>query len=195
MSVYFVKPIGDSTMIKVGHTANLDARMAAIAGEFEGGVEVLALCDGGPETERAIHAALSDTRIEGEWFAPSDTMDALISSYAGSVKGRRVWGRPSAARDDRADAINEDWALARRELAKLMSRSGSPKTGISIRYAFRVLSEMNPLWTSRRVRAIWECKARRIDLFEYRNLLMANADNADLAEWVAPEIKETDDDQ
>lgn len=174
MPVYFIQRIADTSRIKVGTTDNLDQRLTALGSEYEGGIELLAQCEGGRDTEAAFHAMLSDDWIEGEWFRRSELLDRIIAKFSSEVSGRRVWGRIQVIENMGASAIDTDRRLARDHLEKLMVRLGVTRHAIAQARCFEVLHEINPLWSRRRVRAIWEGATRRIDHYEMRDLKRAN---------------------
>lgn len=175
MTVYFVCSVGDPSMVKIGVTDHLDSRMSALGREFEAGIELLACCEGGREAEAIFHSIFRDAWIEGEWFRRSEQLQRTIANYASGVTGRRIWGRLRAVETAGACPHQRDREIVYDELHKLLGRFGVSTLGVSHRKALSVLQSINPAWTHRRVRAIWERGARRIDLFEYRDLQTANA--------------------
>lgn len=170
MTVYFICAVGRPEMVKIGYTTGLPARMQNISAEFEGGIELLAHCDGGPETERAFHAMLADSRVEGEWFRRSERLDEIITTFKSNVAGKRIWSRLRAVAELGTSPIDADKQIAFDLLQQLMSKFGAVHFGVAQGKAFDELHAINPLWTRRRVRAIWEKKTRRIDHFEIRDI-------------------------
>lgn len=170
MTVYFVCAVDRPEMVKVGYTTELPARLQHISAEFENGIELLATCDGGIETERAFHAMLAESRGEGEWFKRTERLDEIIETFKSNVSGKRIWSRLRAVAAMGTSPIDADKQIAFDLLQQLMSRFGAVHFGIAQGKAFDELHSINPLWTRRRVRAIWEKKTRRIDLFEIRDL-------------------------
>lgn len=73
--VYFVRC---GARIKVGYTNNLDVRLRAIASQQFEPIIVIGSVAGGRDLELAIHAALADYRIKGEWFYEAEVVNALI---------------------------------------------------------------------------------------------------------------------
>lgn len=178
MTVYFIMRVGLPDLIKIGQSDDLDRRLQQIAGGLEGGIELLAQCDGGAETERVFHTLLQADRAEGEWFVRSPKVNELIDTFKDGVRGRRIWGRLRAVDTVAISSLEEDRRLARHMLETLMGRFGAIQFGIAQEKAFALLAERNPLWTRRRVRAIWERRAHRIDHYEIRDLQGAISDEA-----------------
>lgn len=173
MTIYFIRPIADKSKVKVGHTTDLQKRLQCLSCEFDGGVELIGQCDGGVEVERAFHAIFEEYRIEGEWFRWTNAVAAVVEPFERNVSGKRIWSRIRAVEATGATAIDDDKTIARDLLQQLMSFYGAIHFGIALRKAYDELAAINPLWTSRRVRAIWERQARRIDHFEIRDLSAA----------------------
>ncbi len=80
--VYFIRanPSGNTKIGFVrGATAESVAnRLATLqVANFEE-LEVVVAVPGGHERERYFHSLLEESRVRGEWFAPSDELDALV---------------------------------------------------------------------------------------------------------------------
>ncbi|MGA5823717.1 GIY-YIG nuclease family protein [Kitasatospora sp. NPDC094028] len=58
--------------VKIGHTSDLQRRLAALQCGSPVRLETLATFVGGQELETALHLLLTDHRIEGEWFDLAD---------------------------------------------------------------------------------------------------------------------------
>jgi hypothetical protein len=170
MTVYFLKVIGDDSKVKIGYTADLYARLQAISSQFEHGIELLAICEGDVNTERAFHFMFEESRLGGEWFQRSSAIDNAISVFAPNLTGKRIWARLKPSELGKISPIDEDRELAYELLSELMGKFGAIPFGIAQTKAFEELKSLNSLWTHRRVRAIWERKARRIDHFEIKDL-------------------------
>lgn len=63
---------------KVGITKNIKERMSVLRTQISHGLEVIAQAPGCGRDEYTIHQKLKHTKIIGEWFAPSDELDAVI---------------------------------------------------------------------------------------------------------------------
>lgn len=74
--VYFVE--GPGGAIKIGHTAALSERLSRVQMGSPTPLRVLCAIPGGPRMERALHVALNDYRMEGEWFRPALPVLALV---------------------------------------------------------------------------------------------------------------------
>lgn len=186
MTVYFVCPAGNPNLVKIGHTKDLEQRLAVLGGAHEGGIELLAQCEGAVDAEAVFHNMFIADRIEGEWFVRTDLLENIIDALSVNVTGRRTFGARKPV------VFSGDREIAKRLLTDLLSEE---RAGISLsaarERAFQKLHEINPIWTRRRVRAIWDGEASRIDFFEVRDLMTAtNPDKAaDWAEWICPEIR------
>lgn len=165
MAVYFLR-YGET--IKIGVAEDVESRVLHISASFPG-LELVAQCDGGADVERALHRIFEPARIEGEWFKSTPFLETVIDTFESGVSGRRVFGEQASR------AATEDQEIARNLLLILMEKQ-SGGTLTKIEAAFQVLSKRNPIWTRRRVRAIWNFEAKRIDLFEVRDLTAATGD-------------------
>lgn len=173
MTVYFLKVIGDDSKVKIGHSADLTARLQAISCQFESGVELLAICEGDVDTERAFHFMFENSRLDGEWFQRSEAIDNAISAFAPNMTGRRIWAKVRPVGTGLKSPTDQDRDLAYDLISELMGKFGAIPFGIAQTKAFEDLNALNPLWTHRRVRAIWERVARRIDHYEIKDLKAA----------------------
>lgn len=174
MTVYFIAQVDNPAVVKVGTTEALDIRLQSIASSY-GQIELLAVCDGGLDVEAVFHAMFSDSWVEGEWFRRTELMDAVIAKFETGVSGRRIWGRAKVLEDIDVSPLDTDKKLAKDLLKQLMGLLGFGSTGELLNQAFQILVEVNPVWSHRRVRAIWNTEASRIDHFEIRDLNTALA--------------------
>jgi len=175
VSVYFVKPVGDDTRVKIGHTDNLEQRLNGVASEVAGGIELIAFVAGTVETEKAFHAICTDAWLEGEWYRLNHhTVQSLVQTFKDGVSGKRIWGRLRVVDVLPTSALDEDRNIARSQLKRLVDRFGQQPVGNALSMAFEILSSINPMWTRRRVRTIWESRAKRVDHYEFRDLVKAN---------------------
>lgn len=173
MTVYFVAPVGDTTKVKIGVTSDLQTRLQSISAEFADGIELIAQCEGGVETERAFHSMLDAHRLEGEWFIRAPEVEVVISAFRQHVTGKRIWSRLRSVEKMDASPLGEDREIALGLMRQLMGKYGAIPFGVAQRRAFDDLAAINPMWTCRRVRAIWEKSAKRIDHYEIRDLTKA----------------------
>lgn len=173
MTVYFITAERFGDLVKIGHTSDLNTRMAAIAHRFQCPIELLAMCEGGADVENAFHAVFAESLVENEWFSRTKILDTLINRFAGSVTGKRFWGRKKVS--DNTDMRHErsDVDIVRGMMADLMANVGGTTVAESLLLSFDILNGLNPAWTLRRVRAIWNSEVNRVDLYEYRDLLEA----------------------
>lgn len=87
MTVYFVSPRVDPSTVKIGVTANLSKRQAALGGGVPGGVTVLATLPGGQDVESFLHEKFAAYRLNGEWFQRSDEVRDFINDVLNGKKG------------------------------------------------------------------------------------------------------------
>lgn len=199
MSVYFCRPIDRTDMLKIGTTEDIDARLTALASQV-GPIELLAVCDGGTEVDGTFHRMFAESWLEGEWYRESDLLLSVVQKFAKNVSGKRVWGRTRAIEAMDRSPIEEDKAIARDLLKRIMDSFGAESFGILLDRAYEQIHAVNPAWTRRRVRAIWHSETSRIDHFEIRDLQAVLTDigamprgqvrekAAKLAEWICPEL-------
>lgn len=172
MKVYFARAVGGQ-LVKIGFSEDVARRMRNLALSFEDGIEVLATCDGGREVEAAYHRVLANWRHEGEWFHPNECLDAIVAELSKGV-APVVFPRRKRTEVEGESPIDADRRMAKAILGRLLSREPAGTTiSMAIERAYETLVEINPLWTRRRVRSIWEAASRRIEFYEIRDLLEA----------------------
>jgi hypothetical protein len=88
--IYF---IAADNCIKIGTTKNLRARVASLRTSSAGEIEVIGTIDGGFEIERAIHFAVREHHLRGEWFADCEQLRAWIKNLI--ERGPEAMGVPS----------------------------------------------------------------------------------------------------
>lgn len=192
MTVYFACRPSAPQLVKIGHSDDVEHRMLELMSAYEDGIELLAQCEGGLGTEAGFHKIFSHVRAEGEWFAKTSLLADLIDALSGNVKGRRTFQRTKAS--GAGSRSEEDQIIASNLLMKVVALLAPERpVGIQQETAFTALHAVNPMWSRRRVRAVWEHTARRIELYEIRDLidlLPVGNRRADWAEALAPELKE-----
>ena len=69
-SVYFVRAGSGDGPVKIGHSADVSARLASLQTASPTPLQLMGAvaCTDAPRLEREIHARLADLRLEGEWF-------------------------------------------------------------------------------------------------------------------------------
>lgn len=170
MSVYFVRPIAEPNKVKIGTTTDLDGRLQAISTDFPAGIELIGVAEGDAHTERAFHRLLAAYWLEGEWYALTPEVAAVVEPFASGVSGKRIWGRFRVLAETGSAPLDEDKRIAFEMLKLLMDRSGAVPVAVAQQNAFNELTAINPMWSRRRVRAIWERTIRRVDHYEIRDL-------------------------
>lgn len=75
--VYFIQSGADGP-IKIGYTANLEGRLAAMSTASPVDLRVLAAVPGNARAERFVHDAVASSRRRAEWFSPTEEVLRLI---------------------------------------------------------------------------------------------------------------------
>jgi len=80
MTVYFITRRNDpDKLIKIGVSVNVQRRVYNMTTAHPEGFDILAVIDGGKETESYLHERFSRDRVLREWFKPTDGLYRLIS--------------------------------------------------------------------------------------------------------------------
>jgi hypothetical protein len=74
--VYFIA--SESGPIKIGIATNPKSRLSGLQTGHHERLELLAICDGGMDQERAYHKQFTDRRLHGEWFERCPEIEAEI---------------------------------------------------------------------------------------------------------------------
>lgn len=80
--VYFIQS-GKSGPIKIGRSNNVEGRLATFQTGHHEELRLLCRVPGGAALEAALHEALSDDALRGEWFRPSPRVLALVRELGG----------------------------------------------------------------------------------------------------------------
>lgn len=172
MTVYFVSADELPGQIKIGHTSRVVERVSAIAQQV-GKVTLLATMPGDSSHERLIHSMFFPGRIEGEWFSATAELKEFIE-VNGAPDGRTFEPRQKGWR---ATTLGERYGVDQAFACMLMARcldkypASVPRMKAQEK-VYLQLSERNQAWSRRRVRAIFERKALRVDLSEVVDLLV-----------------------
>lgn len=176
MTVYFVTLIDKPDRVKIGCSVDIDKRLTVLANQI-GPLELLAVVEGGDEAERAFHRVFEADWIEGEWFKRTEVLEALIAALSKNVSARRVFGRSRVEAEMELSPIEQDKAIAHALMQQIMDMFGAVTFGAAHSSTFDLLHARNPLWTRRRIRAIWNKEASRIEHFEVRDMQAVLASN------------------
>lgn len=87
MTVYFAQTRIDQTKVKIGFTADLEARRSNMSVSVPGGITILASMDGGKETEDFLHEKFVEHNIGGEWFEFAEPIRDFISDLQNGKTG------------------------------------------------------------------------------------------------------------
>lgn len=172
MTVYFISKTGDETKVKVGATRNFSHRMQNL-GAALGPIDLIGTLPGDEATERMLHKLFDAHRVEGEWFHRVAAVSDFITEHFPVEGVKHFTPRDKGWKSGHeCGAVDSDRAIAGRLLAKIAD--GYPRTMTTISVLEDIylrLSELNGVWTRRRVRALHENAGRRIDLFEIKDML------------------------
>ena len=80
--------------VKIGYSANVERRLEDVGAHLEAPLALLGTITGGYSTEHAIHAALSEFRLKGEWFRDCADVRGYIDRLL--EVGPEAMGLPSA---------------------------------------------------------------------------------------------------
>jgi hypothetical protein len=182
MPVYFVRRTSQPDEVKIGFTANLRDRMGTLAAQY-GPIELVATMSGNETMERLIHERFGLKRLEGEWFYFPGEIAQFIEKDGmpvGSIFEPRSRGWKEVGG---AIGTLRDQVVASNLVTILMDKyPASVRRTEAQEAVFKILSADNRAWSRRRVRAIYERQALRIELFEVLDLLRACG--IDRSKWV-----------
>jgi hypothetical protein len=86
--VYFVS---DGGAVKIGFTADLEGRIAALQTGCKSRLELLAVIRGGTRsTEKLLHEFFAPYRLHGEWFARKKHLHAFIAFVHGGAQPKTL---------------------------------------------------------------------------------------------------------
>ena len=71
--VYFVQS-GEGGLIKIGYTNQLKKRVSKMQTDSSKTLKVLFAMDASPLDEKLLHSGLSEFRVHGEWFQPTEEL-------------------------------------------------------------------------------------------------------------------------
>lgn len=83
--IYFAKATSNG-LIKIGYSSNPEKRMAGLAHQVKGSVELLKTFVGDRRHERHLHAKFAVHREFGEWFRPAIEILSFIAT-ADAIEG------------------------------------------------------------------------------------------------------------
>lgn len=170
MTLYFVARKDDPYMVKIGTTEDMERRMRTLA--VSGPIVLFATCYGGRVEERFFLNRFADLRIEGEWFRANEEMISFIR-YAAEpchVEYGKSETRWSLRKPDNRRELD---AFVLGKLMRMIIATYPRNVTVSMAHEriYAALSEMGDGWTRRRVRALYEQRAHRVDAYELIDLL------------------------
>lgn len=208
--IYFASQKSDPALVKIGMTNDIARRMRQISAVTP--VVLFATCEGDRIEERYFLKKFADRRVEGEWFHSDASMMKFImeNSTPCSVAYDKSGTRWSLRKPTSRKSLD---GLVAYKLVKMVTDSypRSMQLGKALEQLYVSLSERGDGWSRRRVRSIYEQTAFRVDLYEIVDLLELSGLPeaqwasflrgdvhreilANLAEVIAPELKERNDD-
>lgn len=176
MTVYFLQRNKDPDgLIKIGTSTDLETRFANIGTYTPDGFVVLGTLQGGGETEGFIHDQLASSRHSKEWFRPTREVFEVIERSKRIGHGSMPFADPDRKGNPKsskaAKSACEDANIAAELLIEAMGPIlGRDTKGAAMERLYRKLHRHNNEWTRRRVRAIFDMEAARIDYWVIRNL-------------------------
>lgn len=166
MTVYCIRRAIDKSLLKIGFTSDLQARLRSYRRSHPEGIELLVAINGGRDLEAFILVVLAGDRVHGEWVKQSPLTDVIIASMEAVAKKRGgIVGDIECAYIDQPEFI-----------------ASQPNFGLNEIFTFGPDLSLIPKETAERVQDLsWE---------ERRDLAVAlRTWAADAAEWVMPELK------
>lgn len=109
--VYFIRR-GDSGPVKIGFSANVRKRIRSLQTGSAEPLKLLAVAEGGEQTERFLHEQFARHRLEGEWFSPDASLLALIADLVNKA--------PPPAPSRSKFSSHNPWPGLRGELCSLL---------------------------------------------------------------------------
>jgi hypothetical protein len=104
VSVYFIQS-GYSGYIKIGSSADPQARLATLQTGASIKLRLLAVIPGGINEERALHSELASLRVMGEWFQNAAEIHAVMGNAA-LDQPHRIGASLKQWRDFTSDDLN-----------------------------------------------------------------------------------------
>jgi len=124
--LYFLQA-KSSKLVKIGHAKQVRKRVNNIQVASPEPLELLGVCEGGPDDEARLHQKWAKSRVNGEWFRPVKSLMNFIESNT-SLPSKRPPGRPPLS-----DARKSDRPLRirltdreRKTLDKAARKTGKP---------------------------------------------------------------------
>ena len=82
--VYFVLETVQK-VVKIGYTANIDARFSGLRTANVNPLKILAVVPGGQKLEHQLHKRLSHLRVRGEWFKDCAELRKVLKEIKGGA--------------------------------------------------------------------------------------------------------------
>lgn len=91
--IYFAKAEQDTEqlkagMIKIGTSIRLSERLKQLPREYGTDVALVAITDGGVDTEGELHRRFDHFRVIGEWFLPDEDLMEFIAEHGREWDGK-----------------------------------------------------------------------------------------------------------
>lgn len=140
--VYFLRPAGKLGPIKIGCSESPKARARQIGSDRKEPIRLIADAPGTFTDEMRLHRQFADTRVEGEWFAATDELMAVIDHVidTGSL--------PPPLEEDRAQVmirlylggstllqIGQKFGMTRERVRQILRKHECPSLGHRVEHA------------------------------------------------------------
>ena len=181
MSIYFVARQDDPRLVKIGLTKDMVRRMQVISSSAP--IVLFATCDGDTVEERYFQKRFSHLRVEGEWFRADDAMMKFIKENASPCHVE--YGKSETKWTIRKpDGRRHHDGLVAATLMKMVVASYPRNVTLARAQEdiYLALSRLGDGWTRRRVRALYDQAALRVDVYELVDLLQVSG--IPESEWV-----------
>lgn len=82
MSVYFIRPVGMASPVKIGWSCDPERRCFAMSGSSPFPLEVVATADGDMRMELQFHAMFAHLHERREWFRADEALTSTIEAVS-----------------------------------------------------------------------------------------------------------------
>lgn len=134
--VYFLRRKDGIGPIKIGCSVTPEWRCRQISSDMKASLEILTTAPGGFREEGRLHRQLASDRLNGEWFAPSEAVLAVVHSVA---RQKRLPPADAQDRDivlarrylngETLEEIAVDFGITRERVRQILRASGVPSLG------------------------------------------------------------------
>jgi hypothetical protein len=137
MVVYFIRRADGTGPVKIGCSAQVDARVAQLSSNHKARLVILACAPGSFRDESRLHRQFASLRLHGEWFEPSPEIMAAVAHVGESGRlpdpveeDREVVMAARYLEGDTLQAIGDEFGLTRERVRQLLRAAGVPSLGV-----------------------------------------------------------------